>query len=178
MAYFARLTPHQEIELINRDRQTVITLTNSHSSQQQAQSASYTTGPWLTPPTLWRDGDRVILRIESDTPLILHLQGQAIAPLDRLPPLPNADVIPLQRRADPAPMPPMEPMQPMEPMTMGNMTMNPMQMKMGNMELRMDNATPSPGSPASQAAQFCPQCGHKSQGGDRFCRACGQSLTT
>jgi membrane protease subunit (stomatin/prohibitin family) len=75
------------------------------------------------------------------------------------------------------PMRPMQPMQPMQPMTMGNMTMNPMQMKMGNMEMRMDNATPAPEPPASQPAQFCPQCGHKNQGGDRFCRACGHSLT-
>jgi rRNA maturation endonuclease Nob1 len=58
----------------------------------------------------------------------------------------------------------------MPPMQMGNMQMNvqPMVMKMGDMELNM-------GVIASQQ-KFCTQCGIPVKPSDKFCASCGHKL--
>jgi hypothetical protein len=83
----------------------------------------------------------------------------------------------------------MQPMQPMQPMQMGNMQMNnqPMEMRLGNMQMRMgeigqpdSSVRVTPPVPTTQPGQairkFCSQCGVAVAASDRFCASCGHQL--
>ncbi len=178
MAYHGQLSPHQQIKLVNTHTHTHVTVQSSQGGQQQAQRSSYTTGPWRTPPTLWRTEAGYILRIEAQSPIVLQIQsGGSVALLRELPPLGDATVIGLDLIPDAEtlePMEPMEPMAPMAPMAPMEMRMGNMAMKMGDMALQPMGINPPPPQPMS--THFCPQCGSPVQPSDRFCRACGHNL--
>ncbi len=71
----------------------------------------------------------------------------------------------------------MKPMKPMEPMNLGDMSMgvNPMEMRMGNMYMRMPE-NPKLESPSKSNQHFCTQCGNLVKTDDRFCANCGHKL--
>lgn len=73
------------------------------------------------------------------------------------------------------PMKPMEPMEPMKPMTMGNMSAsaNPMEMRMGDMYMRMGEESEPQFKPKQR---FCTECGNSVKASDRFCASCGHKL--
>ena len=188
MTYLANLGVNQQLYIENRGSQTLLTLISSSSGQQQSQSSSLETGSWTAPPSLFRTNGSFLLRIDSAKGQhFIQIQASGFNSLDTAPSLTNADVISLEKVSETAtssqnslefePMKPMQPMKPMKPMKLGDMSMgvNPMEMRMGNMYMRMpqDSTTES----SSQSNQhFCTQCGNSVKAGDRFCGHCGHKL--
>lgn len=191
-AYTCDLDKDQQIHIENQGKQTVIKLVSGGPSQQQSQGNSFETGNWRVPPTVFRTQNGVVLRIEADPGQhFIQVQANKMSRLDAEPSLSDADVLPLQKVGTEAassqnsmqpmqPMKPMEPMKPMSPMQIDDMQMQmkPMTMRMGNMEMRMGEPLQTKTAPEQRQStkNFCPQCGSKVGGGDRFCSNCGNSL--
>jgi hypothetical protein len=133
-----------------------------------------------------------LLRIDSvEGHHFIQLQASGFNWLKTTPSLNNADVMPLQKVSEPEissqssgqfsepmePMKPMEPMEPMKPMNLGNMSMGvqPMEMRMGNMYMRMPEDSNRESS-SNFERHFCTQCGNLVKTGDRFCAHCGHKL--
>jgi zinc-ribbon domain len=154
----------------NRGTQTIVTLSSRSAGQQQSQQSSVQTGEWQLPPTLFQTATGLILRIEAaQGHTFISLQSNSISLLNGLPSMVGADVLPLQQTSELTPSDSMEPMKPMEPMKMSNL--NPMEMRMGNMHLKMENS-----ATAAANKRFCPQCGERVGISDRFCAHCGNQL--
>jgi hypothetical protein len=188
MIYFGKLGTNQQLYIENRGSQTLITLVSSSSGQQQSQSSSWKTGSWTAPPSLFQNEGIFLLRIDSDEGQhFIQVQASGFNSLATAPSLIKADVIPLQKVSETAtsgqssvqsqPMEPMEPMEPMKPMKLGDMSMgvNPMEMRMGNMYMRMPENSKLE-SPSKSNQNFCTQCGTVVKAGDRFCANCGHKL--
>ena len=188
MIYIGNLGANQQVYIENRGSQTITTLVSSSSGQQQSQSSSWETGNWTAPPTLLRTEGMFLLRIDAvGGQNFIQLQASGFNSLATAPSLINADVIPLQKVSETATsgqssaefqsMKPMEPMEPMKPMKLGDMSMgiNPMEMRMGNMYMRMPE-NPKLESPSKSTQNFCTQCGTVVKAGDRFCANCGHKL--
>ena len=166
MAYQCDLGTGQRLYLENRGTQTIVRLTSGSARQQQSQQSNFETGEWLTLPKVFRTATGIILQIESvQKQSFLSLQAQRIGTLSHLPDMAGADVLLLQpTEAIASSFKPMQPMQPMQ--------MEPMEMKMGTMQMKM-------GPSNSQSAQrFCSQCGESVRESDRFCSHCGTQLST
>jgi hypothetical protein len=201
MAYQLELQAGQTLVLDNRGTQTVITLASHGPGQQQQASQSLTTGTWISPPEAYRTAEGVLIRLRTaEGDRILQIQQQQIRVLNQIPLGLNLQAIPLQERESVAPamqpMKPMQPMQmqPMQPMgklSMGDMHMSldPMEMRMGDMTLSMGSSSasnpasdtsptspPEPADPSASQRRFCSQCGARVQPSDRFCASCGHSL--
>ncbi|WP_448604896.1 zinc ribbon domain-containing protein [Thermoleptolyngbya sp.] len=190
MAYVTDLGAGQRLWIESRDRLTVFTLLSASAGQQQSQRMSIETGTWAARPQVFRTAGSVVVQLDTENGLrFVQVQGSQVQSLNGVPVLSGAEVLPVQETTeDPMqPLPPMEPMKPMEPMQplppmppmgsgqplqMGDMAMclNPMQMKMGRLEMRMGSAESQP------QQRFCTQCGSAVQMGDRFCAQCGHRL--
>ncbi len=185
MIYLANLNANQQLYIENRGSQTLITLVSSSSGQQQSQSSSLETGSWTTPPTLFGIDGNFLLRIDSvEGQHFIQIQASGFNSLKTAPSLINADVMPLQKVSETTTssqssvqFQPMKPMEPMKPMKLGDMSMgiNPMEMRMGNMYMRMPE-TSKGGAPSQSTKHFCTQCGNLVKTGDRFCANCGHKL--
>ena len=147
MIYLGNLGSNQQLYLENRGSQTLITLVSSSSGQQQSQRSSLETGSWTAPPSLFCSDGNFLLRIDSvGGQHFIQVQANGFNSLRTGPSLLNADVIPLQKVPETETssqssiqFQPMEPMETMKPMRLGNMSMGmkPMEMRMGNMYMRM-----------------------------------------
>ena len=182
MAYKCELGNGQAVYIENQGVQTMVTLASNSVGQQQQASTGFQTGKWIVPPTLFKTGSGVILRIESEQgQSFIQLQASGISTINGTPALSNAEVLslekveaqPRQSMAPMSPMEPMKPMEPMQPMKMGDMemNMNPMQMRMGNMSMQMGSS-----SSATSGKRFCSKCGASVKSSDRFCSSCGYQL--
>ncbi len=134
--------------------QTVITLATSSPGQQQQSSCSVTTGRWVEPPQVFRSGHRVVLKlITAQGDRFIYIEGQSITTAGAAVDLSQAQSMPMvwieSVASSMPPMTPMTPMPPMTPMTpidnrgamsMGTMqmSMQPMEMRLGNMVMRAD----------------------------------------
>jgi zinc-ribbon domain len=204
MAYRCELATGQTLYLDNPSPQTVITTASRQSGQQQQSSQSLTTGPWTALPAIFAAGTGAAIRLTTaQGEFWVQIQGSQLSGLASAPPNPGSP-LPLQASGPipnsppttsmppTTPMPPMSPMPPMPPMTpmspmppMPPMSLgHPMEMRMGNMEMRMP---PLPGpitppdpagspAPAATAPKFCSQCGAALRSGDRFCSSCGHPI--
>jgi hypothetical protein len=185
MMYLAHLNPNQQLTLENKGSQTLITLTSSSSGQQQSQSSSLETGNWTTPPTLFQNNNNFILRIDTvNGQHFIQLQSNNFNTLTTTPSLMNAEIIPFQKVAPQTTstqssisFQPLQPLEPMKPMQLNDMSMNinPMEMRMGNMYLRMPSNSQQESTSTSKQ-HFCTQCGNLVKIGDRFCANCAHKL--
>lgn len=174
MALQGQLSEGRTLFAENNGEQTSISLQSGGTSQQQTQGSSFTTGTWKQEPVLYKTPHGVVLQVEGDKGrFCFQIHGNSIHILDEVPNLYEAETIPLHQAEAPhiKPMAPMQPMQPMKPMA-------PMEMKMGDMHLKMGGAEQADyESKESEAqARFCTQCGTKAADGDKFCGKCGQKL--
>lgn len=164
MIYETNLGSGQHIAIAQQGNTTIITLTSAQHGQQQRQQHGHPTGPWTAPPTMFRTPSGVMIRIETaHGQFFFQIHGHQVAMLSTAPSLFDAEVLPMQQQHQAStttvassfgpiqpmspmkpmePMRPMEPMQPMQPMS----SMDPMQMRMGSMQMQM--GTPSSPSPS------------------------------
>lgn len=179
MAFVCELGDSQRLYLDNQGTQTAIALTSSQVGQQQQSSQSIQTGSWTSPPEVFRVANGAVLKIQATQgEYFIQIQGSRIGMLSAPPGLSNAQQIQLQRVTNAPSLPPlasMPPLKPLPPLKMGNMqmSMNPMEMRMGDMTLRMPADADSP---EPSIRRFCSQCGVSVQPSDRFCSSCGHDL--
>ena len=197
MIYSCDLPSGQTLYLDNQGEMTNATVLMKQSGQQQQSGSSVMTGAWQIPPQVFLMGGGAVVRLTTARGVwSLMVQGMGLSvqsgvvemgdqvmPLTPLSQMPNVASSSFS----------MQPMQPMQPISM-----NPMQMQMGNMGMSMGPlssqasssvsskgnsvgngaASPSRDSPgkASSNVKFCSQCGTGVKVGDRFCSSCGHSL--
>ena len=174
MAYGCELGNGQYLFLDQSGTQTLVTLSSNSLGQQQQATQSIQTGSWTADPEVFRTTDIWVVKLQTaQGEHFAQIQGNNIGVLSSVPALSSAQKMQIQSIDRPSAMPPM---QPMKPVQMGNMQMSlkPMEMKMGNMSMQMDSPI-APSSPPS-TRQFCSQCGVAVQSSDRFCSSCGHQL--
>lgn len=208
MAYLCELSAGHRIYLENQGVQTRLRVSMASPGQQQQSSSSFQTGAWTAPPEAFLNGQRLVFKLTTaEGELYVQVQGTSMSLVARGIGAEGARSVALQQSAFPdsakagqtpsmssmppmqpmepmQPMQPMQPLEPMQPMQMGNMQMNPMEMRMGNLSMSMGAAqasepssppASSPKTPGSQR-KFCTQCGGIVEAGDRFCSACGTAV--
>jgi len=182
MAYGCELGNGQYLFLDHAGTQTLITLSSRGAGQQQQATQGLQTGNWTAAPEVFRVAEGLVVKLQTaQGEHFVQIQGSSIGVLSRIPALSSAQQMQIQQIANSSaipsmePMKPMEPMQPMKPMQMENMQMSlkPMEMKMGNMSMQMGIPI---APPAPNPRQFCSQCGVAVQPADRFCSSCGHQL--
>lgn len=185
MVYVCDISTGQKLYLTFQGEQTTVISILSAPGQQQQSSQSFRTGAWTEPPQVLRSPQGIFITLQTaQGPRVIQVQGQTLQAASSLPPLQQAEQIQLTEAATMPglseipplePLPPMTPLPAMPPLQMGNMSLKPMEMRMGNMEMRM-------GQPLTPAAQtgprrnFCSQCGAPVQPSDRFCSSCGHQF--
>jgi hypothetical protein len=161
----------QRIYLNNQGNQTIVTIATLTPGQQQQSTSSFTTGNWLSAPEMVEIPGGAVFKIQSNQgETIIQIQGSNVSVSSGTNQSSSST-----SQTSMKPMQPMQPMQPMPPMTMGGMTMNPMEMRMGNMELKMGENTVNQ-STQNSVTRFCTQCGERVKESDRFCASCGYRL--
>jgi zinc-ribbon domain len=153
-------TGHQ-ISVDNQGAQTVVTVLQSSAGPQQRTSNSFTTGIWIVPPEMSLTPTGGILKIATPSgESIIQIQGNSIR-------LQSSHSGASQSTSTSSFSSGAEPFAPIQ---MGNMQMKmqPMVMRMGEMELNI-NTTAS-------KQQFCTQCGNSVKPTDKFCASCGHKL--
>lgn len=181
MPYQCDLGPGQTIYLDNPGAITLITLASGGPGQQQQATTQVQTGAWLEMPQVVRGGAGLLIRcVTAQGTFVWQIQGNQIGAVAATH-WPEGETLPLTLNGVSSPMAsmaPMAPMAPLPPLKMGDMEMsaNPMTMRMGNMQLSMDNAGSNTASPTPTSAKFCTQCGAAIAQGDRFCGSCGHPL--
>jgi zinc-ribbon domain len=182
MAYMCEISPNQRVYVENQGNSTIVTLMTGGPGQQQQASNSFQTGHWVAPPEMFTVSQGAAIKIATTQgEHYIRIQGGSMT-------LGNDSGVAASQQmqmyqADAPSAPSMAPMQPMQPMKMGNMEIdnNPMEMRMGNMHLRMGEPIQTAQSAStSQSAQptrkFCSQCGVAVEPSDRFCSSCGHRL--
>jgi zinc-ribbon domain len=163
MIYNWELETGHQISVDNQGAQTVVTISNTSAGQQQRTINSFNTGIWILPPEMSIDPTGATLKITTPTGAsLIQVRGNSIQ-------IQSANSGGHQSSTSTSSTFTAG-MAPMQPMQMGNMQMNlqPMVMKMGEMELNM-------GATASQQ-KFCTQCGTPVKLADKFCASCGHKL--
>lgn len=162
MIYNWELATGHQISVDNQGAQTVITVLQVSARQQQHSSNSFTTGIWIVPPEMTITPTGGILKIvTSSGESIIQIQGNSIQLKSSHSGTSQSTSTSTSFSAG---------AEPFAPMQMGNMQMKmqPMVMRMGEMELNM-NTTAS-------KQQFCTQCGTLVKPTDKFCASCGHKL--
>lgn len=182
MTYLGNLSTSQRLYIENRDNQTIVTLVSSSNRQQQSQSSSLETGNWTIPPSLFKIDNTFLVRIESvKGQYFIQVQSNGLNILKTTPSLNNVDVLPLEKvsqtETSNQSSVQFSPMKPMQPMKLNDMSMdiNAMEMRMGDMYLRMPE-NPSTESSSQSHRHFCTKCGNLVKIGDCFCAYCGHKL--
>ena len=121
MTYTHDIGDGQRLLVENDGDDTQVALSSGDSGQQQNQSAGFNTGKWSKPPELFRTGDDIVLRLESENGVqFVGVHGHQIETMGSEPDLKTAEKITLKESAENIvrmkPMKPMEPMKPMKPM--------------------------------------------------------------
>lgn len=161
MVYNWNLATGHQISVDNEGAQTVVTIVNNSLGQQQRSSNSFTTGIWIVPPEMIVTPTGAIVKIITTSgESAIQIQGNSVQ-------MHSSQAGSSQSSSSSTST---SSFAPMEPMQMGNMqmSMQPMVMKMGEMELNM-------GASGSQS-RFCSQCGTPVKGTDKFCASCGHKL--
>lgn len=174
MAYACELGTGQRIYLDNQGMQTMVTVMSGGPGQQQQSSTGFQTGSWTAPPEIFQTAGGAVLKVTTTQgEHFIYIQGNSMQVMGGAPSLSGSQQMQVQQvsRVPPSSMPPMKPMEPMKPMNMGQM--NPMEMRMGDMEMRMGSAA-APNTPSPR--RFCSQCGAAVEPEDRFCSSCGHRL--
>lgn len=177
----------QQLFLEQSGNQTVITLAQTTSGQQQSQRSSFLTGAWSETPVLMQTAIGWMVQLKTaQGHFTIEIAGTAIQLLANSTPVAGTRM-PLQTQETAASMSPMPPLEPLPPLQMGKlkmgemeMQMQPMTMRMGNLEMQMGNqAGETPAERAAESdrrAKFCSQCGQAVQPEDQFCSQCGHLL--
>lgn len=201
MAFVCKLNTGQTVYLDNPGGQTRLLVSFTGPGQQQQSGSSFQTGDWSAMPLAFSTGSGLLIQITAaHGESYLQVQGNSISLMVGTPSTAAYEQVALQDGAWPTSMmegmdamaggmPPIPPMPPMPSMNLGNMQMNPMQMRMGNMAMSMGGASSHssvsvnsrvnlnpPATPAQPARKFCNQCGSAVEASDRFCSACGNPL--
>jgi NADH pyrophosphatase NudC (nudix superfamily) len=168
MIYNWELGTGHQISLDNQGAQTVVTILHTSAGQQQRTSNSFTTGIWIVPPEMSITPTGAILKVTTPTgSSLIQIQGNNIQMKSSHSGEHKSSTTTSSTSTSRSGI---EPIQPMQPMQMGNMqmSMQPMVMRMGDMELNM-------GATASKQ-RFCSQCGTPVKPTDKFCASCGNKL--
>lgn len=192
MAYMCEISPGQRVYLDSQGNSTVVTLMTGGSGQQQQASSSFQTGSWVSPPEIFAAPQGAVIKVNTvQGESYIQLQGSSITLSSASSVAPSQQMQVHQVNVPPAPtMTPMQPMQPimppMQPMQMQPMVGNrehnaPMEMRMGNMQMRMGEVGQPPQAapvnpPVQATRKFCSQCGVAVEVSDRFCSSCGHRL--
>ena len=164
MLYNWNLATGHQISIDNEGAQTVVTIQNNSAGQQQRSSNSFTTGIWIVPPELIVTPTGAIVKITTASgESAIQIQGNSVQ-------MHSSHSGGGQSSTTSTSSTSTSGFSPMPPMQMGNMqmSMQPMVMKMGDMELNL-------GAGASQS-KFCSQCGTPVKAADKFCSSCGNKL--
>jgi zinc-ribbon domain len=164
MLYNWKLASGHEIYVDNEGAQTVVTIQNNSAGQQQRSSNSFTTGIWIVPPEMTVTPTGAILKIVTPSgESVLQIQGNSVHM--------HSSHSGGSQSTTSTSSSSTSGFSPMPPMQMGNMqmSMQPMVMKIGDMELNM-------GAGASSQSRFCSQCGTAVRATDKFCASCGNKL--
>lgn len=184
MAYQIELGPGSSFSLHNHRLQTIATLASSSPGQQQQSSCSFATGNWQQTPAAFRNeqGVWIVVYGKAGT-LTLQIQHNHITACQGNPDLRQAQRLHLQPLSDaesPETDPVTQPLPPLLPLTMqlGDMamSMSPMQMRMGNLTMDINQPLQPLNAQSTEGQRFCTQCGELLQAGDRFCGSCGHKL--
>lgn len=185
MAYSWTLGNGQQIYLDNQGEQTTITSLIASAGQHQQSTNSFTTGKWTSPPEMFIDGNKVVLKLQTESgDVAIAIQGGSMSMSSGSQRIDSAQRVQAQQTSSmpnmsmpsmPS-MPPMPPIPPIPPIDLGGMQMNinPMEMRMGNMSMGMGKTN---SSPTANERRFCSQCGEPTKPSDRFCSNCGHKLT-
>ena len=160
MIYHWELATGHQISVDNQGAQTVVTVLQTSARQQQHNSNSFTTGIWIVPPEMTITPTGAILKIVTTSgESIVQIQGNSIQLQSSHSGASQATSTSFSSGAEP-----------FAPMQMGNMQMKmqPMVMRMGDMELNMNKT--------ASKQQFCTQCGTSVKPTDKFCASCGHKL--
>jgi hypothetical protein len=164
MLYNWNLATGHQISVDNEGAQTVVTIQNNSAGQQQRSSNSFTTGIWIVPPEMTVTPTGAIVKITTASgESAIQIQGNSVQ-------MHSSHSGGSQSSTTSTSSTSTSGFSPMPPMQMGNMqmSMQPMVMKMGDMELNL-------GAGASQS-KFCSQCGTPVKAADKFCSSCGNKL--
>ena len=162
MIYHWELGTGHQISVDNEGAQTVVTSLHTSAGQQQRTSNSLTTGIWLVPPEMMMTPTGGILKVTTSSgESIIQIQGNSIQMQSSHSGASQSTSSSSTSTSSFSSMPPLQ---------MGNMqmSMQPMVMKMGDLELNM-------GTSSSQS-KFCSQCGTAVKSVDKFCSSCGNKL--
>jgi hypothetical protein len=162
MIYHWELATGHQCSVDNEGAQTVVNILHISAGQQQRISNSFTTGIWLTPPEMTLTPTGGILKITTPSgESVIQIQGNSIH-------LQSSHSGASQSTTSTSSSSTFT--SGVKPMQRGNMQMNmqPMSMRMGDMELNMD-------APVSQK-RFCSECGTSVKPTDKFCASCGHKL--
>jgi hypothetical protein len=123
MTYAYDLENGQRLITQNEGDDTLVALSSSDKGQQQSQSTGFNTGKWLKTPELFRTGENLILRVESEGGVeFITVRGNQIQSMGSEPELKNAERLNLKESDESVAIKPMKPMEPMKPMKpMGSM---------------------------------------------------------
>lgn len=118
MSYAYRMENGQQLLADDEGDQTRVSLGRGEGgSQQQSQGNTFDTGSWSKPPTLFKTGQDLILRVEAKGGTrFIRVHGDELQLLNDEPDLDQAQQLDLSESDQPAGMKPMKPMKPMEPM--------------------------------------------------------------
>jgi hypothetical protein len=170
MTYAYDMENGQRLIVENDGDNTLVALSSGGGGQQQSQATGFDTGKWSKPPTLFRTKQGLLLRVETKSgPQFIAVRGSQIQTWrgDK-PDLEEAEKLKLREAEETIAMEPMSPMEPMKPMR----SMRPMEMRMGNMHMRMGASEEE----TKSEKRFCTNCGKPLQEDDRFCGYCGKKL--
>jgi zinc-ribbon domain len=168
MVYNWELGTGHRISVDNEGAQTVVTIQHTSAGQQQRSSNSFTTGIWIVPPEMTLTPTGAILKVTTASgESSIQIQGNSVQMHSSHSGGSQSTSVSSSTAASSG----FTPMSPMQPLQMGNMqmSMQPMVMRMGDMQLNMDAAG------ASQS-RFCSQCGTPVKPTDKFCASCGNKL--
>ncbi len=169
MVYNWELSTGHRISVDNEGAQTIVTIQHTSAGQQQRTSNSFTTGIWIVPPEMTLTPTGAILKIVTASgESAIQIQGNSVQMHSSH--SGGSQSTTSTSSTSSSGFTQMPPISPMPPMQMGNMqmSMQPMVMRMGDMELNM-------GVGASQQ-RFCSQCGTPVKPADKFCASCGNKL--
>lgn len=202
MIYSCDLPSGQTLYLQNQGDMTNATVLMKQSGQQQQSGSSVMTGTWQIPPEVFAMGGGAVVRLTTAMGvwslmvqgMSLSVQSGAVEMGNQAMGLTAQSQMPSSSFSMP-PMTPMTSMPSMNPMPPMGMSMNPMQMQMGNMGMSMGGSSGSQassrvssggnsgGNGAANSSRDSPSqdspgeaSGNVKSGNVKFCSQCGTGV--